>query len=63
VTIPVAALLAAHVQPGDALRVQADGDGRLILVRERDALDELIGAFPGLSAATDLEGLRSEWGQ
>jgi AbrB family looped-hinge helix DNA binding protein len=61
VTIPVAALLAAHVKPGDALRVETDGDGRLVLVRERDAFDELIGAFPGLSEAADLEGLRAEW--
>jgi len=61
VTIPVAALQAAHVEPGDVLQVRVDGDGRLLLVREQDPLTDVIGAFPGLSAATDLEGLRAEW--
>lgn len=61
VTIPVAALQAAHVGPGDMLLVQVDGEGRLLLIRQEDPLAELIGAFPGLSEATDLEGLRAEW--
>jgi AbrB family looped-hinge helix DNA binding protein len=61
VTLPVAALRAAHVQPGDELRVEADGDGRLILVRVSDPLDDFLGTLPGLSAATDLERLRDEW--
>ena len=61
VTLPVAALRAAHVRPGDELRVEADGDGRLILVRVSDPLDDFLGALPGLSAATDLERLRDEW--
>jgi bifunctional DNA-binding transcriptional regulator/antitoxin component of YhaV-PrlF toxin-antitoxin module len=61
VTIPVAALRAAHVEPGDVLQVQADGDGRLLLIRQADPLASLVGAFPGLSEATDLEGLRAEW--
>lgn len=61
VTIPVAALDEAHLQPGDELRVEVAGDGRLVLVRVRDPWDELIGALPGLSAATNLEALRDEW--
>ena len=63
VTIPVAALLAAHVEPGDVLQVRVDGDGRLLLIREEDPLAGLIGAFPGLSEATDLEGLRAIVGE
>jgi hypothetical protein len=61
VTLPVAALQAAHVATGDELRVEADGDGRLLLIRVTDPLDEVFGAFPGLSAAADLEAERDAW--
>ncbi|MFJ6216407.1 AbrB/MazE/SpoVT family DNA-binding domain-containing protein [Streptomyces sp. NPDC092296] len=61
VTLPVSALRGAHLEPGDRLRVEADGEGRLLLVREADPLDRVIGAFPGLSAASDLEAERDAW--
>lgn len=61
VTIPVNALAEAHLHPGDQLHVVADGRGRLVLTVVDDPLETLIGATPGLSAATDLEGLRGEW--
>ncbi len=61
VTLPVAVLAEVHVGPGDNLRVEADGDGRIVLVREHDPLDEFIGAIPGLEAAVDLQALRDEW--
>jgi bifunctional DNA-binding transcriptional regulator/antitoxin component of YhaV-PrlF toxin-antitoxin module len=63
VTLPVAALRAAHVEPGDEFHVEVDGEGRLLLIRQTDPLDEVIGAFPGLSAAADLEGERDAWQQ
>ena len=65
ITLPVAALRAAHVKPGDVLRVEVVEDGVFRLVRQRDpfweAFYELAGSAPGLSAATDLESLRDEW--
>ncbi len=61
VTIPQAVLLAAHVAPGDELRVDVAADGAIRLVREQDPLEALIGSAPGLSAHTDLERLRDEW--
>jgi bifunctional DNA-binding transcriptional regulator/antitoxin component of YhaV-PrlF toxin-antitoxin module len=61
VTLPVAALAAAHLRAGDRLRVEAEGDGKIVLLRDRDPLDRFIGAIPGLSAAADLERLRNEW--
>lgn len=61
VTLPVDALRAAHLEPGDELRVSVDDDGRLILTPIVDPLEALIGSAPGLSAATDLEALRDEW--
>ncbi len=61
VTIPLAVLAAAHVAPGDQLRVDVGADGAIRLVREDDPLEALIGSGPGLSAETDLEALRDEW--
>ncbi|MGL5929081.1 MAG: AbrB/MazE/SpoVT family DNA-binding domain-containing protein [Dermatophilaceae bacterium] len=61
VTLPVHALAAAHVRPGDVLRVEVVEDGVFRLVRERDPLEELIGSAPGISAATGLQQLRDEW--
>lgn len=61
VTLPVAALRAAHVASGDELRVEVDGDGRLLLIRVSDPLDQVIGAFPGISAAADVDAERDGW--
>lgn len=61
VTLPVTALRQAGVGVGDELRVEADGDGRLLLTRARDPLEELIGSAPELAGAVDLEALRDEW--
>jgi bifunctional DNA-binding transcriptional regulator/antitoxin component of YhaV-PrlF toxin-antitoxin module len=60
-TLPVAALADAHVRPGDELRVEVEGDGRILLVRTGDPLDQFIGTVAGLSVATELEALRNEW--
>ena len=61
ITLPVAALKAARVSQGDELRVQANGDGRILLERSSDPLEEFVGAVPGLSTATQLDKLRDEW--
>jgi bifunctional DNA-binding transcriptional regulator/antitoxin component of YhaV-PrlF toxin-antitoxin module len=61
VTLPVAALTAARVKPGDDLRVQVEGDGRIVLLRDHDPLDQFVGSIPGLTAAADLQALREEW--
>ncbi len=63
VTLPIATLAAAHVSQGDKLRVSAKGDGRILLERFADPLDEFAGSVPGLAAATQLEELRDEWGR
>ncbi len=65
ITLPVAALRAAHVKSGDILRVEVVEEGVFRLVRERDpfweAFNELAGSAPGLSEAADMEGLRDKW--
>ena len=48
VTIPVDVLAAAHLAPGDELRVEVDGSGRISLTRQEDAFE-------------DLQPLRDEW--
>lgn len=60
-TLPVAVMREARIEVGDELFARADGEGRVVLVRERDRIDRWAGAFPGLTAATGLEGLRGEW--
>lgn len=62
VTIPVDALHGAALQPGDVLRVQADGAGRVVLTRT----DELVGRYSGAIATGGslrraVDGLRDEW--
>lgn len=62
ITLPVEALRAAGLEPGDDVRVQAVAQGRLELVRA----DEVIGEFAGVFDATVypkdyLEQLRREW--
>jgi hypothetical protein len=60
VTLSDQVLAEARLQDGDKLVVQVIADGVIRLVRRPTLLD-LAGAFPGISAATDLEGLREEW--
>ena len=63
-TIPQAAAEAAGIQPGDELRVEAAGDGRVILTREDDPVEALasLGRRLDLHYPPDyLQELRSEW--
>jgi bifunctional DNA-binding transcriptional regulator/antitoxin component of YhaV-PrlF toxin-antitoxin module len=62
VTLPVEALRAAGLEPGDDVRVIAAGPGRLELVR----VDELVAEFAGVFDASVyppgyLAQLRCEW--
>jgi AbrB family looped-hinge helix DNA binding protein len=62
VTIPASAFRIAGLEPGDTLKVEADGAGRVVLTR----LDELVDRYSGrLRTGGDLrervEGMRGEW--
>ncbi len=62
VTLPVDALRAAGLEPGDDLRVQAVGPGRLELVRAEDMVEEFAGVFDATVYPDDyLDKLRREW--
>lgn len=62
VTIPAGAFRTAGFAPGDTLKVEAEGAGRVVLTR----IDELLDRYSGcLETGGDLrqrvEGLREEW--
>jgi len=62
VTIPAAAFRTAGLEPGDTLRVEAEGTGRVVLTR----IDELVDRYSGCldtrgDLRTRVEGLRDEW--
>jgi len=62
VTIPAGAFRMAGFSPGDTLKVEADGAGRVVLTR----IEELVNRYSGcLETDGDLrervEGLREEW--
>ena len=61
VTIPVAALRAAGLEPGDRVIARAEGSGRVILEREDDVLDEFAGVLTGTYQHGELDRLRDEW--
>ncbi|SRR6266511_2857467 len=61
-TIPVAVLAEAGIRPGDELRVEVLGPGRISLTRAEDPLDILLGSLGGdVYPEGYLEGLRAEW--
>jgi len=62
VTLPVEALRAAGLEPGDDVRVRAAAPGRLELVRADDLVEEFAGVFDATVYPADyLETLRREW--
>jgi bifunctional DNA-binding transcriptional regulator/antitoxin component of YhaV-PrlF toxin-antitoxin module len=61
VTIPVAALREAGLEPGDRVVARAEGSGRVVLEREHDVLAEFAGALTGTYERDELQQLRDEW--
>ena len=60
-TIPAAALRKAGLKPGDELRVEAAGAGRIVLVHTDNLVDRYAGCLTGAYPKGYLRGLRREW--
>ena len=60
-TIPVQALRKAGLRAGDVLRAEADGPGRIVLIRDGDPIRKYAGSLTGIFRRGDLERLRREW--
>ncbi len=60
-TIPVAALRRAGLKPGDELRVEAVGAGRIVLTRVEETLAGYAGRLTGVYPKGSLRKLRREW--
>jgi bifunctional DNA-binding transcriptional regulator/antitoxin component of YhaV-PrlF toxin-antitoxin module len=60
-TIPVAALRRAGLEPGDELRVEAAGAGRIVLTRVEETLAGYAGRLTGVYPKGSLRKLRGEW--
>jgi bifunctional DNA-binding transcriptional regulator/antitoxin component of YhaV-PrlF toxin-antitoxin module len=62
VTLPVDALREAGLEPGDDLRIDVVGPGRLELVRVDDLVEEFAGVFDAeVYPEGYLDELRREW--
>lgn len=62
VTIPSQTFDQAGLREGDRLRTEAQGPGRVMLIREDDPIERFAGALTGVYPPGELDRLRDEWG-
>ena len=60
-TLPVQALRAAGLGPGDEVRVTAAGQGRILIERDANLVERHAGVLPGVFPPGGLDALRDEW--
>lgn len=60
-TLPAEALRQAGLKPGDELKVEAAGAGRIVLARAVDLIQRHAGKAAGVYPPGYLDQLRDEW--
>jgi len=62
VTLPVRELRSAGFKPGDSVRVEAEGSGRIVLTKVDELLDRYSGSIDSKGKLGEqVAGLRDEW--
>lgn len=62
VTLPVHGLRSAGFKPGDSVRAEAEGSGRIVLTRVDELLDRYSGSLDSKGKLGEqVAGLREEW--
>jgi bifunctional DNA-binding transcriptional regulator/antitoxin component of YhaV-PrlF toxin-antitoxin module len=62
VTIPIDAFVDAGFEPGDVVRAEVVGPGRVVLTRQDELLEEFSGSLhTGGSLRQAVDDLRNEW--
>jgi len=61
VTLPVDAMRAAGVHPGDEVTIRAAGDGELVVAVRGSRVRRHAGIARGIYAPGELDRLRDEW--
>lgn len=61
VTLPVAALRAANLKPGDLLQLVRVQPGLIEIRRWRSRFADVVGTLPGFENDVDLEASRAGW--
>jgi bifunctional DNA-binding transcriptional regulator/antitoxin component of YhaV-PrlF toxin-antitoxin module len=61
VTLPVEAMRAAGLHPGDEVEVRAAGDGEVLLAMRGSRIRRHAGIAAGIYREHELDRLRDEW--
>jgi AbrB family looped-hinge helix DNA binding protein len=61
VTIPVGAMRAAGLRPGDEVTIRPIGDGEVIIAARSSRVRRHAGIATGIYAPGELDRLRGEW--
>lgn len=61
ITLPVAAMRAAGLEPGDEVTVRAKGAGEIVIVARTSRVRRHAGIANGIYHPEELDQLRDEW--
>lgn len=61
ITLPVAAMRAAGLEPGDEVTIRAEGVGEIVIVARTSRVRRHAGIANGIYRPEELDQLRDEW--